>query len=248
MHNDFSYLDHEPQGLAANLAFDEAVIMHGMLDRPMARLWRVRERAVAVGFAGQVEQEVLLENCRRDGVPVVRRRSGGGSVVQGEETLNLSLYLPEAPASELGGVRRAHETLAGGLAEFLSRQGVAAKFYPPADVACAGRKLVGSAIWRVSAALLYQASLVVEPMVSVAERYLSLPKRQPQYRRGRGHASFMGSLRQCGLELGGEMLADALRRHYCCRGSAVKPGAATLARGKQLEREKYLNDEWNLRR
>ncbi len=233
--------------LAANLAFDEAVMTVGFLRRPMFRTWRVEERAIALGFAGRVREEVVTGACEADGVRLVRRRSGGGSVVQGPEVQNVSFYLPADAADKLGGMRRAQEYMAQLVLGLLESLAVAASFHAPADIACGGRKLVGSAIWRVSAGLLYQASLIIEPLVSMAERYLAQPKRQPDYRRDRQHADFMTSLEECGVKLTGTELAARARRWFG-NGENIEPTREVLQRTDELARERYGNDEWNHRR
>jgi lipoate-protein ligase A len=50
----------------------------------------------------------------------------------------------------------------------------------------------------------YSASLLVKPDVSLVERYLRHPPREPEYRRGRSHREFMGALgAAAGIEDGG---------------------------------------------
>ena len=46
-----------------------------------------------VGYANQVRREVNLDECKRLQIPVLRRCSGGGTVVQGPGCLNYTLVL-----------------------------------------------------------------------------------------------------------------------------------------------------------
>ena len=49
-----------------------------------------------------------VDACRADGVPILRRTSGGGTVVVGPGTLNVSVILPESAAPGLSAVDGAH--------------------------------------------------------------------------------------------------------------------------------------------
>src|SRR6516164_8767471 len=55
--------------------------------------WEPREIFVVVGYANKVGTEVNVEACSTKGIPVSRRCSGGGTVLQGPGCLNYSLVL-----------------------------------------------------------------------------------------------------------------------------------------------------------
>jgi lipoate-protein ligase A len=80
---------------AENLACDEA-----LLDRcedgageETLRFWEPREYFVVVGYADKVATEVNVAACTAHGVPMLRRCSGGGTVLQGPGCLNYALLL-----------------------------------------------------------------------------------------------------------------------------------------------------------
>jgi lipoate-protein ligase A len=52
----------------------------------------------------------------------------------------------------------------------------------------------GACIHRTRDLLYYSTTLLCVPAVGLMERYLQHPPREPEYRRGRGHADFVGSL------------------------------------------------------
>src|SRR5262245_54574190 len=66
----------------------------------VSRLWEVRAPAVVLGRFGAASEEVFEARCELDGVPIVRRFSGGGAVVIGSGCLNFSMVfaLPRHPA------------------------------------------------------------------------------------------------------------------------------------------------------
>jgi len=83
---------------AENLACDEALL--DLCENEcveILRFWESRQPFVVVGYGNHVASEVNVDECRRRGVPIHRRCSGGGTVVQGPGCLNynLTLRIPE---------------------------------------------------------------------------------------------------------------------------------------------------------
>src|ERR671925_413734 len=86
-----------------NLAFDDT-----LLDSECAtlRFWESRCHFVVLGRSGRPEQEVNMPACETAGIPVLRRSSGGGTVLQGPGCLNYALVLPLVDYAELLNVPR----------------------------------------------------------------------------------------------------------------------------------------------
>ena len=80
---------------AENLACDEALLdtAEAGTDDEVLRFWEPLELFVAVGYANKVAAEVNAAACVARGIPVLRRCSGGGPVVQGPGCLNYTLVL-----------------------------------------------------------------------------------------------------------------------------------------------------------
>lgn len=83
---------------AENLAGDEALLdLCEEQGVEILRCWESRQNFVVVGYGNSVAREVNVAECRARGVPILRRCSGGGTVVQGPGCLNynLTLRIPE---------------------------------------------------------------------------------------------------------------------------------------------------------
>jgi len=80
---------------AANLAGDEALLNSAEAGRggEILRFWEPQECFVVVGYANQVETEVKVAACTAGKIPIFRRCSGGGTVLQGPGCLNYALIL-----------------------------------------------------------------------------------------------------------------------------------------------------------
>src|SRR6185369_10225818 len=79
---------------AENLACDEALLdLCEEAGVEVLRFWESRQPFVVVGYGNRIEREVNVEECRRRSIPILRRCTGGGTVVQGPGCLNYSLTL-----------------------------------------------------------------------------------------------------------------------------------------------------------
>ncbi len=108
LRNEMTCLDLTYSSVAENLALDEALLIEadaGRRDRTL-RFWEPADYAVVLGASRRLQSDVRVEDCRADGVPVLRRTSGGGTVVVGPGTLNVSVILPESAAPGLNTVDR----------------------------------------------------------------------------------------------------------------------------------------------
>ena len=62
-----------------------------------------------LGRIGHEEMDVNTAHAQKDNVPVLRRSSGGGTVVQGPGCLNYTLVLSKQKHPELNDLRRSYE-------------------------------------------------------------------------------------------------------------------------------------------
>ena len=109
--------------------------------RPVLRFWEPADYAVVLGASCRLGDDVHVDACRADGVPILRRTSGGGTVVVGPGTLNVTVILPESAAPGLSAVDEAHRYVLDRIARSIRRAG------PP--VTLAGR---GDLSWAVASA------------------------------------------------------------------------------------------------
>jgi len=156
------------------------------------RVRRCRDVEVVIGRGGKVGVELDMPAIAADGVPVLRRRGGGCAVVLDPGNLIVSLV---APLPGVGGVTSAFAACT----EWLCR-GLAAAGAPGvrgdgvSDLVLDDRKVGGSCIYRTRGLVYYSTTLLIASDISLVERYLPHPPREPEYRRGRRHGDFMGAL------------------------------------------------------
>lgn len=185
-----------PHGFAAeqHLAEDRRLferIEHGVADYGW-RLWEADTPAVVVGRFGNVANEVFEVRCQEDGVPIVRRFSGGGAVVVGHGCLNFTVAFALPVHPELVDVARSFSIVLHRIAGALAFEGLSIE--GDTDLVAGGRKVSGNAQRRGRRALLHHGTLLYAFDPALAARYLREPRRQPAYRERRPHTGFMGCL------------------------------------------------------
>lgn len=189
---------------AANLALDEALLdaaVAGDLPGELLRVWEPAEFFVVLGRSSRAEQEVRLDACRADGVPVLRRPSGGAAVLAGPGCLMYAVVLDAERRIGPRAVDRAHELV-------LDRHVAALRVFHP-TVARAGTsdlviadpsnpdaalKFSGNSLRLKRQHLLYHGTILYDFPLERIARWLGQPARRPEYRGTRDHASFVTNL------------------------------------------------------
>lgn len=186
-------IDSSPADPRRNVAFD-ARLFQDLEKRDVEeslRFWETPEPAIIVGLFGAIGREIHEEACRADGVPVIRRTSGGGTVVVGSGCLNYSLVLSLEARPELRAVSRSYRVILGQIVEALDVPGL--KVNGVSDLVIGSRKVSGSAQRRGRRALLHHGTVLYAFDAAMMERYLKEPDRQPAYRARRRHAAFVAN-------------------------------------------------------
>ncbi len=227
---------------AENIACDQALLEAcDLSDGPeVLRVWEPTSAFVVLGYANRATSEANLETCRAAGIPVLRRITGGGAVLQAPGCLNYALVLRIDAGSALAWssktnahVMERHRAALERLLDLpVTREGAT-------DLAVGGRKVSGNSQRRRQRALLFHGSFLLDMDISIVRRYLPLPTRAPDYRAGRPHETFLTN-----LSIEAEELKQALRLAWGAWDVAFDwPRAET----KALVRSTYSLDLWNLK-
>ena len=224
---------------AENLACDEA-LLDDCEERGggALRFWESSTPFVVVGYANAVASEVNLQACDEAQVPVLRRCSGGGTVVQGPGCLNYALVLEIAGSSALATVSGANQFIlrrnAAALSALLPE---AVELCGDTDLVWRGRKFSGNAQRRRRTHLLFHGTVLLGLDLMLVEKHLLLPTRQPNYREARSHREFIANLplSTCAVK---RALAEAW-------GVSAKMEEWPEERTNRLVLERYALAEWN---
>lgn len=227
---------------AENLALDEALLLAAEegTGGEVLRLWEGPVEAVVVGAGGSVRIDVNVEACAADGVPILRRASGGGTVVIGPRCLCFAVVLRTDRDPAMGMIQSSARHVMGRVLDAVRPLVPAATIEGVSDLAVAGRKFSGSAQQRKRRHLLHHGTLLCGFDLDRVSRYLHPPERQPDYRRNRPHGEFVTN-----LPADAATLKQLLVTEWQPEGDH---GPLPMARVRELVAEKYGQVEWNRRR
>jgi lipoate---protein ligase len=184
--------------VASNLALDESLARSAWATgHHLLRFWWGGPSAVVMGSNEREGQVVNSAACTLLGVDVLRRCTGGGTVLQTDSVLNYSLVTPAPDHINLeAGFRQGADVVCGILSAF----GITGAPLGTSDVAVGGRKISGNAQARRWKSLLVHGTLLVDFDFDLAERVLPHPPREPEYRRSRPHRDFLVTLHALGVK------------------------------------------------
>jgi lipoate-protein ligase A len=236
-----TFLDRTLPRTEENLALDEALLIEADEGRRGAilRIWEPETPAVILGASRRWRSEIVEEACRREGIPVFRRSSGGGTVLIGPGTLNVTLVLPDWAAPGLTAIDVAQSYVLERSAAALREIEPGVRVLGSGDLVIGDRKFAGSAQRRLRRWFLVHYTLMLEVPLADISRYLALPSKQPDYRRGRSHEDFL-------MNFPGPrtMVVDALRRAWLPSSSCLPFSEVPHTLIESLLSEKFANPAW----
>ena len=120
-----------------NITFDDVLLR--LAEKHEAgeylRFWESSQIFIVLGRIGRAEIDVNSNHTQKDNIPVLRRSSGGGTVLQGQGCLNYTLVLSKQKHPELNDLRKSYEWISAKVIEALARAGFEAFFRPTSDLA-----------------------------------------------------------------------------------------------------------------
>jgi lipoate---protein ligase len=233
---------------AENLAGDEALLdwCENDAGEEVLRFWESPHPFVVVGYANKVASEVNVTACEARGIPILRRCSGGGTVVQGPGCLNYALVLRIVEAGPTHSIRAANQFIMERNRAALARAASDFRLQPSdfrvqghTDLTLDGLKFSGNAQRRQRHFLLFHGTLLLDFDLALVGELLRLPSLQPDYRNRRSHEDFLTCLR-----LSRDQIRAALARAW--QVDAPLPGIPRF-RTASLVAAKYSRAEWNLK-
>ena len=241
---------------AEDLALEEAI--HLAVESGASpntwRVWQAHAPAVILGTGQEAAKEADLDTAAKENVPILRRHSGGGTVIIGPGAINFSAFylFQDLPGSQTirGAMSAALQPVIQLLAGWklkVQEAGISDLVVIAHDGAL--RKIAGNSQARKRLSVVVHGTLLADPDWARMARLLRFPSKAPDYRAGRDHRAFLTSLKENGAPHDLKSFLEGLAAALTC-GNAMEPmpAAAELARAEQLVAEKYGNPEWNLRR
>jgi lipoate-protein ligase A len=236
------YLDLTLLVPAENLACDEVLLdlCEDRVDLEVLRFWESASHFVVLGRGNKADVECNRWACAAHDIPLLRRTSGGGAVLQGPGCLNYSLVLQIDAREPLGNIAGTNRYILERHAAALETLvGTKTQWSGCTDLAVDGLKFSGNAQHRKRRCLLFHGSILLNLDLAMLDLALSHPSREPEYRRNRSHREFVRN-----LNLSPESIKAALRVAWDAKEPLAEVPHESI---KLLAREKYDRAEWNLK-
>lgn len=222
-----------------NLACDEALLdwcAEGFNDE-ILRFWEPQKYFVVLGYSGKVNLETNTLACRQGKIPILRRASGGGTVLQGPGCLNFSLILKINQASlkhitqtNAYVLKRHQKALEPIIGQDIKIQGLS-------DLTLGSLKFSGNAQRRKQHHVLFHGTFLLRFDISRIADYLPVPSKQPDYRQNRTHQGFLTN-----LNVEAAKIKSAIQRAW----NATDPLDQIPQKNiDELVRLRYSADTWN---
>jgi lipoate---protein ligase len=235
---------------AENLACDEVLLdwCENGSGEEIIRFWESAETFVVTGYANKIATEVNVAACKAQSIPILRRCSGGGTVLQGAGCLNYALVLRIAENSPLASISGANQFIMernraaiGSLHKALNPQpstfDVAVCGHT--DLAIHGRKFSGNSQRRKRNFLLLHGTFLLYFDFALMSAFLETPSKQPDYRGNRSHTEFLTN-----LKIPADKVKDALAAAWNADEPLKYPPLEEIPK---LTAQKYLTRDWNFK-
>lgn len=250
-------LELETHNAFLNMAIDESVLQARMdnLVPNTVRFYRWNPSAVSIGRFQDIEKEVQLENCGKNGVDVVRRITGGGTVYHSsadEITYSVIVKKDDLATEDINEVYR---KIYSGLMQGIQALGLQANFDQGTERACpnltiSGRKISGSAQAHRRGVVLQHGTLLLKVNLEKMFTFLRVPWAQTSTQvvnvAKKKITSLNGEIgRETTIDDVSEALIAGFEKTFEVRLETghLTPFESDLS--ERLCRKKYGNSDWN---
>jgi lipoate-protein ligase A len=156
---------------------DSQLLYHALprLGREALILLSPSSPYVCLGYFQDVEQEVDVEFCRQNNIPIFRREVGGGGVYLDGQQLFYQLVIhrdnPLTPASKDAFYRQFLQAPI----EAYRALGIPAEYKPVNDIIAGGRKISGNGVAEIGDYIVFVGNLIVDFNYEMMSRVLRVP-------------------------------------------------------------------------
>lgn len=169
---------------------------------------------VVLGRGNKAHLEVEESVCEKEGVSILKRYGGGGTVVLHKGCLVVSTGAwVNSPFKNDLFFEKLNNAVARNIRGYsdlipeIKQRGIS-------DLAIGERKIAGTSMFRSKSYLLYQASILVDMDIDMISRYLKHPTKEPEYRKGKSHKDFLTDLAAFDKEITSMRLLYAFKENF----------------------------------
>jgi len=236
-----------------NMALDYAVLkaVSQEASLPTLRIYQWEVPTITLGYFQTLAEEVYVDACRQDRVPVIRRITGGGTVLHDME-LTYSVVVSEKAGPVKGSVLDSYKAICDPVIKAMNGNGVKAEFKPANDILVSDMKISGSAQTRKQGVILQHGTILLDLNMDRMRRYLKTGKRKDGVQPRavtclNDHIKTDGT----GEKFTGKLSLDISAAFGRCWQVGLVPGTFSVpekTEALRIEKEIFLNPDWNEKR
>jgi lipoate-protein ligase A len=220
-----------------HLALDEALLLAG---RDAIRVWEFARPIVIAGRSTRIDDEIDRPHCEANQISIVRRCTGGASVVGGPGCLMYSIILSTESRPSLRRIDAAHDHVMTQVLNSLQQQLPDSQLQGICDLTWNNKKCSGNSLRVTRNCLLYHGTILYDFDLGLIAQCLKTAPRQPAYRAGRDHASFVTNVPFDSMQFG-----DDLCGQFQVAGETGL--SSLLGPIRELRRGRYDDPAWHFR-
>lgn len=172
---------------------DDILVSHVKeTGKPVAHISPFQKTVIVAGRGSRIHDEIDLSAAFQDNMPILKRKGGGCSVVLDPGNLIVSVAFPAKGFLNIGPLfQRTCDWLIKGL----KTAGISNVYQDGiSDIVINNQKVGGSCFYRTKGVAYFSASILVDADLTLINKYLRMPPRQPDYRQNRSHLDFVSNL------------------------------------------------------
>jgi lipoate-protein ligase A len=207
---------------------------------------------VCIGYHQDVEQDIDLDFCRAQGIPVFRREVGGGGVYLDGDQIFYQIILHKDNPLATGDKAELYRRFLEPVADTYTTLGIPAQYRPVNDVITAdGRKISGTGAAQMGDHVVLVGNLIVDFDYATMAKVLRVPDEKF---RDKVFKSMQENLTTIQREIGEapswEVLTATLTRHFEQVTGPLEPGQMPAEVYAEVERmiPRFTSDEWLYKR
>ncbi|KAA0015005.1 MAG: lipoate--protein ligase family protein [Thermoplasmata archaeon] len=238
---------HPANDAFSNMAIDEALLRKGI---PTLRFYTWKPSAISIGYFQCIEDEVNLEECKRQRVDVVRRITGGGAVYHDENgEITYSIVCPQNMLPQ--NIMDSYSIICSSIAHGLKYVGIKAEHAGINDIIVNDKKISGSAQTRRYGNVLQHGTILLKVNVKKMFSLLKVSKEKISDKQIKRAEERVTSIENEIGEISKEEVINAIMRGFREKMKIKFFEGKMDEKEKELAeklRVKYESKEWNFKR
>lgn len=154
-----------------NLAIEEYLTKAEKYDQPILFLWQ-NDNTIVVGRNQNSAWEINLQKAQNDGVTIIRRNTGGGTVFHDLGNLNFSIIYTDKDNKAVS----LFSEMLKPVISTLNEMGAAAEFSGRNDIVIKGKKISGNAMWKHKERFLQHGTILFNANLDKLTKYLTVDR------------------------------------------------------------------------